>query len=76
MRNAVAASHEATTLTITINHATTPNRGAVPAWVKRGSTHGESVATAKLYSSRQTATLIVPLGSRRSSSGAASWRPR
>jgi hypothetical protein len=58
--NAVAATHDATTLTIADSHATTPKRGTVPSRVNRSNTHGESVAIAKLYSSRHTATLIAP----------------
>ncbi len=84
IRKAAAVTHNATTLTIATSHATTPNRGTEPARVKRTNTAGESVATAKLYSSRHTATLITPplpaaprilspVWLRRSAAGAANW---
>jgi hypothetical protein len=60
MSKAAAADHDATTLTIATSHATTPKRGTEPARVKRSSTQGETIATAKLYSSRHTAVLIMP----------------
>jgi hypothetical protein len=84
MRKAAALTHDATTLTIATSHATTPNRGTEPARVKRSSIQGETIATAKLYSSRHTATLILPpfpaaprilspVWLRRSAAGAANW---